>query len=133
MTACNPKVPPTRWQYTPIVANLRQHSLDEHCHRGIFTKFELPITIYQLSRKKAINRGYWTGDLGDVISTAMHPNYGNDPNQQSPPLQTNCRAILPILTAPNILRQEPNQTPVFINDNDEISEGRDILEGLGGQ
>lgn len=37
-----------------------------------------PIALYELSREKAIRRGYWTGDPGDDIGVASHEDYGVD-------------------------------------------------------
>lgn len=44
-----------------------------------------PIAIYELSKMKAINRGYWTSDPGDDVSEASDPLYGEDPQACPPP------------------------------------------------
>ncbi|KAJ7588390.1 hypothetical protein C8J56DRAFT_1080374 [Mycena floridula] len=37
-----------------------------------------PLSLYELSRAKAINRGYWSSDPGDDINTASAPGYGRE-------------------------------------------------------
>jgi hypothetical protein len=47
-------------------------------------KNKTPYVIYKLSREKAINRAYWTGNPGDDLSTASHPSCGEDSNEPLP-------------------------------------------------
>jgi hypothetical protein len=32
-----------------------------------------------------MNAGYWTGDPGDPVDEALHPNYGDDQDESFPP------------------------------------------------
>lgn len=47
-------------------------------HRIRTARNKSPLAIYKLSREKAINRGYWTGDPGDDLDTVNDPDYGCD-------------------------------------------------------
>lgn len=112
-----------------------QHSLDEtlsswNLHKIRTAGNKTPTAIYQLSREKAINRGYWTGDPGDDISTASDPHYGDDPNERLPPADElqNDPAHLDRSEYPDHTAE--HNAGVFINDDDEITEGRGILHGL---
>ncbi|KAJ7301576.1 hypothetical protein DFH08DRAFT_978601 [Mycena albidolilacea] len=67
-----------------------QNSLNEtlaswNLHKIRTAKYKSPQAIYELSRAKAINRGYWTGDPGDDFATASHPSYGEDVSGPLPP------------------------------------------------
>ncbi|KJA13050.1 hypothetical protein HYPSUDRAFT_209869 [Hypholoma sublateritium FD-334 SS-4] len=66
-----------------------QHSLDEtvaswNLHKVRTAGNKTPLALYQLSREKAINQGYWTGDPGDDV-TDISENYGEDPNEAYSP------------------------------------------------
>lgn len=110
-----------------------QHSLDEtrrswNLHKIRTAGNKTPSAIYELSKTRAKNRGYWTGDPGDDISTASQPTYGEDPAEQLPPADE-------LLNDPT----SPDHTPypdieaereagVFVNEDEEIREAREILE-----
>ncbi|KAJ7877362.1 hypothetical protein B0H14DRAFT_2342344, partial [Mycena olivaceomarginata] len=106
-----------------------QASLDEtlgswNLHKLRTANNKSPRAIYELSREKAINRGYWTGDPGDDLATASDPSYGEDSNAPLPPLDE-------LADDPDALdySEFPNSTAereagVFMNDDDEIQEMR---------
>ncbi|KAJ7222008.1 hypothetical protein C8J57DRAFT_1253761 [Mycena rebaudengoi] len=67
-----------------------QHSLNEtrtswNNHKIRTAGNKTPIAIYQHSPERATNRGYWTGDPGDDLTTTSHPSYGEDPSERLPP------------------------------------------------
>ncbi|KAF7377166.1 Type B [Mycena sanguinolenta] len=68
-----------------------QASLDEtlgswNLHKLCTANNKSPRAIYELSHEKAINHGYWTGDPGDDLVTALDPSYAEDSNEPLPPL-----------------------------------------------
>ncbi|KAK6992301.1 hypothetical protein R3P38DRAFT_2448689, partial [Favolaschia claudopus] len=112
-----------------------QKSLDEtiaswNLHKIRTAGNKSPHAIFQLSREKAINRGYWTGDPGDPLSTASDPHYGQDPEAPLPPaeeLQTDPTAA-DYTEYPDLPAER--EAGVVINDDDEVSECREILLGM---
>ncbi|KAK7034254.1 hypothetical protein R3P38DRAFT_2772390 [Favolaschia claudopus] len=112
-----------------------QKSLDEtiaswNLHKLRTAGNKSPHAIFQLSREKAINRGYWTGDPGDPLSTASDPHYGQDPDAPLPPaeeLQTDPTAA-DYTEYPDVAAER--EAGVVINDDDEVSECREILSGM---
>lgn len=112
-----------------------QKSLDEtlvswNNHKIRTAGNRTPIAIYQLSREQAINRGYWTGDPGDDISE-VNANYGRDSGDGIvPPAEE-------LAQDPTAPRSDLFESPeaehaagIFVNNDDEIQEVRDILEGF---
>ncbi|KAF7372345.1 Integrase catalytic domain-containing protein [Mycena venus] len=109
-----------------------QASLDEthtswNLHRMRTEKHKSPRAIYELSREKAINRGYWTGDPGDDLATASHPSYGEDSNAPLPPLDE----LANDPEAPDYTEfadaTAEREAGVFVNDNDEVAEMKAAL------
>lgn len=76
-----------------------------------------PVALYELSKQKAIHQGYWTGDPGDSVHDADHPNYGYDPEAPLPPA--------------NELRAEDDpeaeNTNLFVNADEHLDMAREIL------
>ncbi|KAJ7076552.1 hypothetical protein B0H15DRAFT_790469 [Mycena belliarum] len=112
-----------------------QRSLDEtkkswNLHKIRTAGNKTPIAIYQLSRTRAINRGYWTGDPGDDISTASSPDYGEDPAEQLPPADelANDPPAMDHTEFPDL--QAERDAGVFINEDEEIRLGREFLKDL---
>ncbi|KAF8152030.1 hypothetical protein K438DRAFT_2079523, partial [Mycena galopus ATCC 62051] len=112
-----------------------QRSLDEtrtswNVHKIRTAGNKTPTTIFELSRTRAINRGYWTGDPGDDLRTASDPLYGEDPAEQLPPAdELSADPTEPDHTDDPDLASE-RDTSIFVNEDAEIREGRDILEEL---
>jgi hypothetical protein len=104
-----------------------QNSLDEtltswNLHKIRTAKNKSPQAIYELSREKAINRGYWMGDPGDDLGTASHPSYGEDASQPLPPLDELIDdPEAPDYTEPLDAAAE-RDAGVFINDDNEVEE-----------
>ncbi|KAJ7586790.1 hypothetical protein C8J56DRAFT_787630, partial [Mycena floridula] len=70
-----------------IQASLDQTLTSWNLHKMSTEHSKTPESIYALSRTKAINRGYWSGDPGDDIETASCLNYGRDSeNKLGPPM-----------------------------------------------
>ncbi|KAK6993193.1 hypothetical protein R3P38DRAFT_2800929 [Favolaschia claudopus] len=83
-----------------------------------------------ISREKAINRGYWTGDPGDDLATASDPDYGHDPQAPLPPMDE-----LQMDPTAADFSEYPDVAPerdagIVINDDDEVQECKEILAGL---
>jgi hypothetical protein len=90
-----------------------------------------PLALHQLSKEKATNRGYWTGDPGDDIETASDPLYGQDPAELSPPfdeLAHDPRAP-DSQEYPNVSAER--EAGILVNDDREICKVQEILKGLG--
>ncbi|KAK7013506.1 Integrase catalytic domain-containing protein [Favolaschia claudopus] len=78
-----------------------------------------PQAIFELSKEKAINRGYWTGDPGDSVSDASDPHYGQDPDAPLPPteeLQSDPTSA-DYSEYPNVAAER--EAGIVINDDDE--------------
>ncbi|KAK7025670.1 Integrase catalytic domain-containing protein [Favolaschia claudopus] len=109
-----------------------QASLDEtlsswnlHKIRTAGNKF--PQAIYQLSREKAINRGYWTGDPGDDLATASDPRYGEDSEEQLPPLDELADDPEAVDYTEFADSNSERAAGVFVDDDDEVQEMRTAL------
>ncbi|KAJ3887065.1 hypothetical protein GG344DRAFT_56347 [Lentinula edodes] len=89
-----------------------------------------PIAMYELSREKAINRGYWTGDPGDHLYTASQPSYGQE-DGDLPPLDELAEDPEHGDFTPYLSREEEREKGVFVNDDDEIEEVKDFLRADG--
>ncbi|KAJ7795294.1 hypothetical protein B0H14DRAFT_2391756 [Mycena olivaceomarginata] len=109
-----------------------QNSLNEtlaswNLHKIRTAKYKSPQAIYELSRAKAINRGYWTGDPGDDLATASHPSYGEDASGPLPPSDE----LVDDPEAPDY--QEPadaaaeRDAGIFVNHDDEVEEMKAAL------
>ncbi|KAJ7174889.1 hypothetical protein C8R46DRAFT_1031481 [Mycena filopes] len=99
------------------------HSLDEtrsswNLHKIRTAGNKTPTALYQLSRTRAINR------------TASHPTYGEDPTEQLPPAdELRGNPVSPDHTEyPDV--DAERLAGVFVNEDEEIREGREILEEL---
>ncbi|KAK7027033.1 Integrase catalytic domain-containing protein [Favolaschia claudopus] len=89
-----------------------------------------PQAIFELSKEKAINRGYWTGDPGDPVSDASDPHYGQDPDAPLPPtdeLQSDPSSA-DYSEYPNVAAER--EAGIVINDDDEVRECKEILMGM---
>ncbi|KAJ7586418.1 hypothetical protein C8J56DRAFT_787482 [Mycena floridula] len=100
-------------------------------HRLRTEHAKTPTALYELSKAKAINRGYWTSDPGDDIFTASQPGYGRESEDQPlPPVEE----LVDDLARPDRTEfassAEEHQAGVFVNDDDEITAGRELLQGL---
>ncbi|KAF7372481.1 Integrase catalytic domain-containing protein [Mycena venus] len=112
-----------------------QRSLDEtrsswNLHKVRTAGNKTPQAIYELSKTRAINRGYWTGDPGDDITTASDPAYGEDPEERLPPADELAGdPIGPDHSEYADLSAE-RDAGVFVNEDGEIRDARDILRDL---
>ncbi|KAK0488245.1 hypothetical protein EDD18DRAFT_1081664 [Armillaria luteobubalina] len=59
---------------------LLDHTCDAWNHHQLSTEhYKTPIALYELSQEKAMQHGYWTGDLGDSVDEVQgNPYYGID-------------------------------------------------------
>ncbi|KAJ7613558.1 hypothetical protein FB45DRAFT_981796 [Roridomyces roridus] len=113
-----------------------QHSLDEtrsswNNHKIRTAGNKTPIALYQLSKTRAINRGYWTGDPGDDIRTASDPAYGEDPGERLPPADelANDPTSPDFSEFPNVAAER--DAGIFVNEDEEIREAEEALGDLG--
>ncbi|KAK6989027.1 Integrase catalytic domain-containing protein [Favolaschia claudopus] len=82
------------------------------------------IAIFELSKEKAINREYWTGDPGDPVSDASDPHCGQDPDAPLPPtdeLQSDPTSA-DYSEYPNVAAER--EAGIVINDDDEVRDAR---------
>ncbi|KAJ7067739.1 hypothetical protein B0H15DRAFT_794090 [Mycena belliarum] len=112
-----------------------QASLDETLKSWNFHKLRTagnksPHAIYELSREKAINRGYWTGDPGDDLQTALDPSYGVDSNEDLPPLDelTNDPDTVNYTEFANSAAER--DAGIYVNHDKEVEEMRTALTDL---
>ncbi|KAJ7745573.1 hypothetical protein DFH07DRAFT_963270 [Mycena maculata] len=101
-----------------------QASLDEtlnswNLHPIRTAKNKSPRAIYELSRERAINRGYWTGDPGDDIATVSHPSYDELSDDPTAPDYSDY--------ADTTAEREAG---VYVNHDDEVEEMRRALGDL---
>jgi hypothetical protein len=109
-----------------------QKSLDEtvvswNLHKVRTAGNKSPIAMYELSRMRAINRGYWTGDPGDNVETASDPSYGHDPTVPMPPTEELAADPIAAVADEYADHAEEKEAGVFVTGDDEIEEARDIL------
>lgn len=103
-----------------LVYHLRiQASLDRakdawNHHKIRTANSKAPVAIYELSRQKAINQGYWSGDCGDDVS-CVNGYYGVEGATEEG------------IAMPPVDVDDPN---VALNDDEDIAEARALLEGF---
>ncbi|KAJ6599541.1 hypothetical protein B0H10DRAFT_1959063 [Mycena sp. CBHHK59/15] len=111
-----------------------QKSLDEtvalwNLHKIRTAGNKTPLAIYQLSKEKAINREYWTGDPGDDLETILDPAYGHNPNAPLPLLDE----LRDDPTAPDYMEypdvSAEREAGIVIND-DEVEQCKQILKNI---
>ncbi|KAJ3858676.1 hypothetical protein EV359DRAFT_24276, partial [Lentinula novae-zelandiae] len=113
-----------------IQASLDQTLSSWNLHSMQTEHNQSPIAMYELSRKKAINRGYWTGDPGDHLYTASQPSYGQE-DGDLPPLDKLAEDPEYGNFTPYLSKEEEREKGVFVNDDDEIEEVKDFLRADG--
>ncbi|KAJ7599561.1 hypothetical protein C8J56DRAFT_881989 [Mycena floridula] len=90
-----------------------------------------PVSLYELSKATAINHGYWDSDPGDDLQTASQPGYGRDAETELLPPQDELRDDASHIDYTEFASAtEEHQAGVFINNNDEIMVGHELLEGM---
>ncbi|KAJ7603860.1 hypothetical protein DFH06DRAFT_1021797 [Mycena polygramma] len=109
-----------------------QASLDEtlsswNLHKIRTANNKSPHAIYELSREKAINRGYWTGDPGDDVATASDPSYGVDSNEPLPPLDELANDPDTLDTSEFADAAAEQDAGVYVNHDEEVEEMRTAL------
>lgn len=88
-----------------------------------------PIALYELSRERAIIRGYWTGDPGDKDSSVDGSYGSHDYGAPTPPAEE-------ISVDPVHPREEPegreaqHDAGIVVNDDEELEEARELLAGF---
>ncbi|TFK50896.1 hypothetical protein OE88DRAFT_1630323 [Heliocybe sulcata] len=112
-----------------------QRSLDEtlvswNQHKVRTAGNKSPVALYELSKEKAMNQGYWA-DPGDDVEAANDPLYGHDPSEPVPPeddlhndpQHSHMEEELPDTAA-------EREAGLFVNADDEIQWARDIIGGM---
>lgn len=113
--------------YQPrIQASLDRTISSWNLHRLRTEHHKSPVSIYELSREKAKTIGYWNSDPGDDLPTASDPHYGEEDGEIPPLDELHLDPDGPNYTAYNS-KEEERQNGVFINDDDEVKEGRDFF------
>ncbi|KAJ7589856.1 hypothetical protein C8J56DRAFT_936348 [Mycena floridula] len=85
-------------------------------HRvALYIHYKTPVSLYELSKATAINRGYWDSNPGNDLQTASQPGYGRDVETEPLPPQDEL---------------QEHQAGIFINDDDKIMAGHELLEGM---
>ncbi|KAI0686056.1 hypothetical protein C8T65DRAFT_591476 [Cerioporus squamosus] len=88
-----------------------------------------PVALFELSREKALRRGYWTGDPGDPIADVHNdPSYGVDDRAPPPPSEET-------RTDPSSRGEQPSVgdtdaergAGVVLNSEDELERAKEIL------
>ncbi|KAJ7156473.1 hypothetical protein C8R43DRAFT_883916 [Mycena crocata] len=87
-----------------------------------------PIALFELSRKTAIRRGYWTGDMGDDLATASDPLYGYDGEAPAPPSGGQEDTDGHPQYAPPVGIQAEREAGICLNDDEELEEVRKLME-----
>ncbi|KAJ7061357.1 hypothetical protein C8F01DRAFT_967376, partial [Mycena amicta] len=86
-----------------------------------------PVSIFELSRVKAMRLGYWTGDPGDDVSIASAPEYGQEQGPLPPADELALDPEAPDFTEfANV--EEERTAGIFVNNADEIDAMRAALE-----
>ena len=109
-----------------------QHSLDEtvaswNLHKVRTAGNKTPVALYQLSREKAINQGYWTGDPGDDVDN-VSDNYGEDINEAFAPADelTEDPQTADYRDFGDDVEGE-REAGIFVNDDEEIEAAKERL------
>ncbi|KIM37172.1 hypothetical protein M413DRAFT_13523 [Hebeloma cylindrosporum] len=109
-----------------------QHSLDEtitawHLHKLQTAGNKTPLALYQLSKEKAIHRGYWTSDQGDPMD-GVDSRYGVDEQKNFPPAdELEQDPIEPNYDGFANMKRE-RDAGIFLNDDEEIKVAKACLE-----
>lgn len=112
-----------------------QRSLDEtvsswNRHKVRTAGNRTPIALWELSREKAINAGYWTGDPGDDVSE-VDEGYGVDGDSTFiPPDDELARDPLAPQTDQFGSRDEEQMAGIFVTEDEAIQEARDVLHDV---
>jgi hypothetical protein len=93
-----------------------------------------PEAIWELSRATAIERGYWTGDPGDNVTTATAAEYGVDPGAPPVPAEESQADPLPTMDSrvddSTLGPEAMKHAGLMINEDEEVELARQILAGL---
>ncbi|KAE9384254.1 hypothetical protein BT96DRAFT_892551 [Gymnopus androsaceus JB14] len=118
--------------YQPrIQASLEQTKKSWNMHKLRTEHNKSPVSIYQLSRTKAINRGYWYNDPGDNLEEISEDSYGQeDVGVLSPPMvelreDPHSREDREFSSV-----EEEREQGILINEDMEIQLAREVLQGL---
>ncbi|EFI28269.1 hypothetical protein CC1G_14293 [Coprinopsis cinerea okayama7 len=89
-----------------------------------------PLAMYELSRTKAINAGYWTGDPGDAVEE-IDDEYGVDGTSGLAPPDDEL-ASDPIAPRSDSFgsKEEEREAGIFVTEDDHIAEAREVLKEL---
>jgi hypothetical protein len=91
-----------------------------------------PEAIWELSRATAIERGYWTGDPGDDVTTATAAEYGVDPGAPAAPADECHTDPTPDSRVDDstLDSEAMKHAGLMINEDEEVELARQILAGL---
>ncbi|KAJ8082108.1 hypothetical protein PM082_007954 [Marasmius tenuissimus] len=117
--------------YQPrIQASLNRTMASWNHHRMRTAQNKSPLALYELSRETAINRGYWTGDPGDPITTTLDPDYGQEDGDLPPLDELQADPQHPEYRD-YASSAEEKADGVFVNNDAEITEGQRFFESHG--
>jgi hypothetical protein len=117
--------------YQPrIQASLDRTIASWNRHRLRTEHNKSPMAIYELSRERAQTRGYWHSDPGDDLNTASDPTYGQE-DGQLPPLDELASDPSHGDYAPFNGSEEEREAGIFVNEDEEIEEGRKFFSEQG--
>jgi hypothetical protein len=119
--------------YQPrIQASLEQtiHAWNKHKIRTEGNR--TPEAIWELSRTIAMERGYWTGDPGDDVTTATAAEYGVDPGAPAVPAEEGRADSLPDsrIDDSTLGTEAMKHAGLMINEDEEVELAREILADL---
>ncbi|KAJ7579469.1 hypothetical protein C8J56DRAFT_1169753 [Mycena floridula] len=93
--------------------------------------YKTPVSLYELSKATAINCGYWDSNPGNDLQTASQPGYRRDVETEPLPPQDELRDDASHIDYTEFASAtEEHQAGIFINDDDKIMAGHELLEGM---
>ncbi|KAF9004171.1 hypothetical protein BDZ89DRAFT_1145726 [Hymenopellis radicata] len=117
-----------------IQASLQQAKDAWNHHKLRTERNRTPVLLYELSREQAINRGYWTGDMGDPIEVVEGNNsYGIDPSAPLPPANEMNSAddhpsVPPRESGDNWDSNRQKAGGILLNKDEELEYGRQLMQ-----
>jgi hypothetical protein len=119
--------------YQPRIQASLERTIRAWNHHKIRTEGNnTPVAIWELSRTTAMQRGYWTGDPGDDVTTATAAEYGVDPGAPSVPPEEARADPLPGIRIDDFTLDPDamKHAGLMINEDEEVELARQILAGL---
>lgn len=113
--------------YQPrIQSSLNRTISSWNLHRLRTEHNKSPVSLFELSRTRAITEGYWASDPGDDFHTAADPAYGQEDGVVPPLDELRNDPDGPDYSAHGS-KEEERQSGIFVNDDEEIKEARDFF------